>query len=345
MRYRSIAYRLPSRQVTNDEVLRRVRDDSQSHLGAAELERVLRMLRFAFRSLGTTVRYGRADGEKPWALCADAGRSALARAGLDPQEIDLLIYVGVGRGFLEPATANVFQDLLGLSQATCFDVMDACASWVRATHIARAFIEAGTYRNVMILNAEFNGNLESYDLRSLDEFDHRFPSFTIGEAATATILSPSDADDECVTKFQSFGDQRDRCIIPLPNWADYLATDAEGLEPHRFVSYGRDIMEFGLGKLVDHYRKEPDFHRYRPDIVFFHAASDGMAKDGMRQCEVDEALGYYSHQRFANTVSASVPLAMASAEEEGRLRDGMRVLLAVASAGISTALSRFTYLR
>lgn len=345
MRYRALAYQLPSREISNDEVLRRVRDDSKSYLSDSELNRLSRLLRFAFRSLGTTVRYGRTEGEKPYELCEAAGRDALRRAEMDPQEIDLLVYVGVGRGFIEPATANVFQDRLGLSNATCFDVMDACASWIRAIHIARAFIASGAYRNVMILNAEFNGNLESYDLRSLEEFDHRFPAFTIGEAATATIVSDSETDDECVTSFQSFGDQRDRCIIPLSNWADYLGTDGEDLEPNRFVSYGRDIMEFGLGKLVDQYRKNADFHDYDAEIVFFHAASDGMARDGMRQCGLEEGRGYYSHHRFANTVSATIPLAMAAAENDGRLREGMRVQLAVASAGISTALSRFIYLR
>lgn len=346
MRYRAIDYVLPSRVVTNGEVLERIREDSQSRLSAAELQRVLRLLRFAFRSMGTETRYRCAEGELPHELGTEAGRKALRSAGMDPDQIDLLIYVGVGRGFLEPATANVFQDTLGLRSATCFDVLDACASWLRAVHIARAFLETGSYRNIMILNAEFNANFESYELRSLEEFDSRFPTFTIGEAATATIVSASDADDDCVTEFHSFGDQRSKCIIPLANWADYLAGDGtEDLEPHRFISYGRDIMDFGLGKLVEQYRKEPAFHDFDPDIVFFHAASDGMARDGMRQCEIDEEKGYFSHHRFANTVSASIPLAMANALEDGHLREGMRVIAALASAGIATGLSRFVFLR
>ena len=74
----------------------------------------IRLLGFAFRSMGTRVRYGRAEGERAHELCVAAGRQALRSAGMDPGEIDLLIYVGVGRGFIEPATANAFQDLLGL---------------------------------------------------------------------------------------------------------------------------------------------------------------------------------------------------------------------------------------
>ncbi len=347
MKYRAIEYVLPSRKVSNEEVLQRVQRDSRSDLTEAELNRVLRLLKFAFRAMGTTVRYGRTDAERPYELCAEAGRRALLDAQMDPKEVDLLIYVGVGRGFVEPATANVFQDLLGLSNATCFDVMDACASWLRAIHIARSFIDSGAYRNIMVINAEFNGNFEDYRVRSVEEFDYRFPAFSIGEAATATIVSASQQHDDSVTEFRTFGDQRDKCLIPLPNWADYMGTDhnlGAELEPMRFVSFGRDIMEFGLNKLVEQYHKEPAFHDYDPDIVFFHAASDGMARDGMRQCGLDESIGYYSHHQFANTVSASIPLAMAAAAEQGRLEHGMRVIVAMASAGISTGLSRFTYL-
>jgi len=345
VKYRAIEYVLPSLRISNQEVLQRVRDESRSDLTADELRRVLRLLRFALRAMGTTVRYRCSDSERPYELCAEAGRRALANANMDPKEVDLLIYVGVGRGFIEPATANVFQDRLGLSNATCFDVMDACASWLRAIHIARSFIASGAYRNIMILNAEFNANFEDYRVRSVEEFDYRFPTFSIGEAATATIVSDSEQDDACVTEFRTFGDQRDKCLIPLPNWADYMGTDCQAeLEPMRFVSFGREIMEFGLNKLVEQYHKHPAFHDSAPDIVFFHAASDGMARDGMRQCGLDESLGYYSHHRFANTVSATIPLAMAAAAEQGRLEHGMRVMVAVASAGISTGLSRFIYL-
>lgn len=344
MRFRAIEYALPSRVVGNDEILERVDKASQLHLSPDELRRVERSLRMLFKSVGTQVRYCRADGERAFELCVDAGNRALNAAGMDPGEIDLLMYVGVGRGFIEPATANVFQDLLGLENATCFDVMDACASWLRAVHIARAFIETDTYRNIMILNAEFSAENANYELRSVEDLDFRFPTFTIGEASTATILSGSNGDDGYYADFKTFGSQRDRCLIPLPNWQEYLAADGSELRPYEFISYGQEIMEFGLAKLVEQYRDSPRFSDYDPDIVFFHSASDGMARDGMRQCGLDLDKGFYSHFRYANTVSATVPIAMSTAIAEGRLTTDSEVLLCVASAGISTALCRFRFL-
>ena len=111
----------------------------------------------------------------------------------------------------------------------------------------------------------------------------------------------------------------------------------------RFISYGRDIMEFGLEKLVEQMRADAELRAFDPEVVFFHAASDGMSRDGMRQSGYAEELGFYTHHRFANTVSASIPLAMWAAAKEGRLQNGTRVFVAAASAGISTVTSRFRY--
>lgn len=343
MRYRAIEYVLPSRVVTNKEVVEQVLNDSRRHLSATERDIVSQLLDRTFERVGTSVRYRRAEGEQASELGAEAARRALRSAGMEPTEIDLLIYVGVGRGFIEPATANVFQDILGLSNATGFDVLDACASWLRAIHIARAFIDTRRYRNALILNAEFNADFEHYELRSLADLEYRFPAFTIGEAAAATIVDRSDLDDGYRTDFRTFGDQRDKCLIPLPNYKGFLAKDEFRFEPYQFISYGRDLMRFGLTKLIEQYRQTPGLSDYDPDVVFFHAASDGMSRAGMRELGLDLDKGYYTHRRFANTVSTTVPMAMVEARRENRLVPGSKVLTFVASAGVSTAISRFRF--
>jgi len=343
LRYRAIEFVVPGRRLTNDDIVRLVAEQSSRFLSDREIAVAQRKMRWLFNAMGTEVRYCCADGEKASTLCVEAGRRALEAAAMSPDDIDLLLYVGVGRGFLEPATANVFQDLLALRNATCFDVMDACASWLRAVHIAQSFLATGAHREIMILNGEFNGSLGQFALRSPDEFDYRFPTYTIGEAATATIVSASPEPDDYRAEWRTWGDKRDLCLIPLPNWEDFLAAEHESLAPYSFYSWGRSLMEFGLDKLVEQATELPGFHEPRPDLVFFHAASDGMSKEGMRRMGIDVARGVYTHERFGNTVSASLPMAMVAAREEGRLQDGTDMFVAFASAGVSTALVRFTY--
>lgn len=348
MRFLSIEHQLPSRAVTNAEVLTNVRRASAAHLDPTELDMLEQMTESCFAACGTQVRYHRAGDENATDLAVKAGRRAIASSGLDPLDIDLVMYVGIGRGVLEPASATIYQDLLELRCATAFDVLDACASWVRALHLARIYLQTGTYRNIMIVNAEFVGReSHRYELTSLEEFAHWHPGVTIGEAATVTIVTDSDADDSFEIDFRTWGEGRDMCYVPLPNVAGYFGKEIKSelaAKPLQFVSFGLRLMEFGTTKLIEHYRSQPQFEKFEPDLVLGHSASDGMATYIAKELGIDERKMMLFHHLFANTVSASVPLGMSYAWQRGRLNDGNRLVLMVASAGVTTALTKFTFL-
>lgn len=347
MRFLSVTHELPGRVVTNDEVVAGVRAASAAHLSRDELNVLDHLLDRLFASTGTVVRHHRAEGERAVDLAVRAGRRAIERSGLEPEDIGLLLYVGIGRGILEPASGTVFQDLLGLRNATTFDVLDACASWMRALHLAKLYLDAGVHRNVMILNAEFEGReAHRLELRSLAEFEHWHPSVTIGEAATATVLTRDEHPDDFVADFRTWGHKRDLCFIPLPNVDEYLGVPIDaryGIAPLQFVSFGLRLMEFGAEALIEHYRSRPDFKDSDPQLVFGHAASDGMSRHVAAEIGMDLSLVRLHHKDFANCVSASVPLAMSHALADGTLTDGMRVLLMMASAGVTTGLASFTF--
>jgi 3-oxoacyl-[acyl-carrier-protein] synthase III len=347
MKFLAIEHELPTRRVTNDEVVANVRQASARHLSPSELDTLEQLMWDCFQSAGTQVRYHRADGESAVELGTAAGERALATAGVDPHDIDLLLYVGIGRGVVEPASANIYQDTLGLSQATAFDVLDACASWTRALQLARLFLDSGTYRNIMVLNAECVGReSHRYELSSVSEFAHWHPAITIGEAATATILSASSEPDDFETSFRTWGQKRDLCFVPLPNFDGYFGKTVDvdgGIKPLQFVSFGLRLMEFGSRKLIEHYRACPQFEEFKADIVFTHSASDGMSSYAAEACRIDPKKLRLSHQRYANTISASLPLGMSEAIKDGTLKEGDRVLLLTASAGVTTALTKFVF--
>lgn len=346
MRFLAIEHVLPSRTVTNDEVVAGVRRASAAHLSPADLDLVEKLLDNCFAACGTRVRYLRAAGETAFDLAARAGQRAIARAGLSPSDIDLLLYTGICRGVLEPASAAIYQDRLGLRRATAFDVFDACASWVRALDVAQALLARGGYRTVMILNAEFGGHeAHRYELASLEEFGHWHPSVTVGEAATATIVTASAEPDQYEADFRTWGEKWDLCFVPLPNAPGYFGdrVSAAAAVPMRFVSYGLRLIGFAAQKLVEHYRDRGQFAAFDPDVVFGHAASDGANRHVVEQCGIDPERFQFSHYRYANTVSASVPLAMSEAWRTGVLASGDRVLLLLASSGVTTALTKFVF--
>jgi 3-oxoacyl-[acyl-carrier-protein] synthase III len=346
MRFAAIEAVLPGRRLTNDEVIGDILERNAENLSASAQAMLAHAMQSLFSYAGTHVRYVRAEGETAADLTVRAGEAALRRAGLAATDIDLLIYVGVGRGFLEPATANVFQHRLGLCNATCFDVLDACASWLRAVHIARAFIRGGDYRRILILNGEFNfREYVDYRFKAVTDLRHNFAIFTIGEAATATIVEAATEDMDYYATFKTDGGLHDLCMIPLPNVAEYSSVDLpEASQPLRFFSHSRQLFEEGVNRLVRQFQADAKLNGWMPDIAFGHAASDAANDQIAIACGGSLALLYKMHGRYGNTVSASVPLAMASAVADGRLSHGSRVMIGVASAGLSTAWARFRFL-
>lgn len=108
-------------------------------------------VRSYLKAAGTETRYQLDTGEKAIDLVLQAGREALEDAQVAPEEVDLLIYTGIGRGWIEPAMANAVQAGLHLVNATSFDILDACASWLRALHVCQQHIRSGVYRSAMIV--------------------------------------------------------------------------------------------------------------------------------------------------------------------------------------------------
>jgi 3-oxoacyl-[acyl-carrier-protein] synthase III len=342
MKILSIGYALPSRKVGNEELIREIIEKNRGYLSALEISSFEEKIRRFFKMSGTETRFHRNNGERALDFAVKAGRDALTRAGVRPEDVDLLIYAGVGRGWVEPATANLFQSELGLRSATCFDVLDACASWIRSLSIARSFLAQKIHKLVMILNCEFNfREYANFDIRNAEELENSFSAFTIGEAATATLVTASENDDSEFT-FKTWGEKHGLCKIALPNAEDF-SPNGEHLKPMSFFTAPGELLSFTVRKLVSHFRESQTLAGKVHDIVIGHAVSVASTAKAVRLMGLDPTRVFETHNRFGNTVSASLPLALAVAESEGRLERGMRVLLVMGSAGVTTALASFEY--
>jgi 3-oxoacyl-[acyl-carrier-protein] synthase III len=342
--FRAIAHALPSERVTNDQLIEHVLDASARSFSGT-IETLRGTLAGLLQASGTQIRYQRGHSEKALDLGVQAAEAALRKAGLAAGELDLLLYVGVGRGFVEPATCNVFIDALGANSATGFDILDACASWMRALQVARSFISRGHYRNVMVLNAEFNvRDYARYEVESIEQLEYTFPAFTIGEAATATVLSGEMLDEtlDYYADFRTTAQAHDLCKIPLPNLYEYSNKERrDDFPPLKFYSFGERLFQFGFAQTVRHYRSLPRMREFAGDAFFFHSASQPVAERMEAACGLRG--GYHTHARFGNCVSASIPLGLSHAIEDGTLRNGQNVVLGCGSAGFASGWMRFKY--
>jgi 3-oxoacyl-[acyl-carrier-protein] synthase III len=260
---------------------------------------------------------------------------ALSRAGMAPDDIDLLIYCGVGRGFLEPANSYFFARARGMKTTNCFDVTDACMSWVRAMQIAHLLLREGAFRNVMIINGEFHLGLhDKWDIGTVESLSYMFPMFTIGEAATATIVLPSE--QQWQFDYASHPDLADLCTIPLPGYREFVSgTNRIGLNgDHTFVSFGRELFDMAeqlIGPLVQETISNPTTKRW----FFPHTPSKTHYEVLMPKYGVpSERLFLEVFPQFGNVVSASIPIGISMALEQGVLERGDDIAFVPVSAGM-----------
>jgi len=343
MRIRGIAASLPSHRLGNEELIEIVRQANASHLSPERLDDLVARINSLFRISGARYRHVRQDGEMASDFAVRAAREALDKAALRPKDIDLLIYVGVGRGWIEPGMSSFFTHALGMENATCFDILDACLSWLRALHVSHTFLKSGVYKHIMVLNAEFNRDYSSLVIKDPAELEYRFAQFTIGESATATVLSNDQCEVEPYFEFKTDGSLHALCKIPLPQISQY--TEAEicpSLDPLVFFAYSTDLLKTAQKMICSCYRGSPELQRRQFDISFGHCASKPIIDN------LDKALGGNGRtvnvfEEFGNTVSASIPTAMCWALDNGRLKRDMKMLLAMGSAGFSVGFCHMAY--
>lgn len=347
MRIAAIAAALPSRQVTNDDVLDLVRAHS-APVFEGDLEEAVRQIGFWLAYSGSNRRRWSDEHERPLDLLVRAAEEALAETGRPRESVDVVVYTGVGRGFLEPGGAYHAAAALGLARAQCFDVLDACMSWTRALQIVNGLFQAGACRTALVVNAEFNlrstGPVypEVFALRGVDALAWTFPAFTLGEAATATVLT-ADQDTPWVFEFSSRPDLADLCNVPMAGYADYCTPSDKvarnGIQ--RFTSYGFELHENGRDEALE-VLKRLDAPKEEAVAMFTHASSKRWWQDMADSVGLGDRI-YHVFQDTGNVVSASVPTAIATAVKEGRLGRGDRAIGWVGSAGMSFCSFSFVY--
>jgi 3-oxoacyl-[acyl-carrier-protein] synthase III len=342
----NVAASFPSRIVCNEEVVDLIRFHSPRFEG--DLKETTNAIKAYLDDSGLVTRHWQSAGERPIDHLTQAVARALAGTSVRPADIDLFIYVGVGRGFREPGTSYMVAKSLGILNAECFDVIDAGMSWTRAASLVDSLFKTDHYRNALVVNAEFNvtgGRSPSpigFTLQSAAQLGHALFSYTIGEAATATLLRPDKPDNFRIT-FRSRPDLAGLFTIPSKTFKQFTGSSEqqEVLGIDRFTVKRLDThREFALeiSRLIE----EAGSSIEDVDVVFTHTSSATEWHAAVAQHGLADRL-YHLYPRTGNIVSASIPAALARSQEEGRLSNGDRVLFLMGSAGMSFAAGSFQH--
>jgi 3-oxoacyl-[acyl-carrier-protein] synthase-3 len=266
---------------------------------------------------GTGVRPWAAPGERMSDLAARAGREALARAQFPAAELDLVLVATSTADEITPNAAPLVAGLIGAERAGALDVGAACTGWLGALAMACGQIESGRARAALVVGADF--------LSRFLDFSDRDTTVVFADGAGAALLCASDDAPSRIGPIVLRADHAFADLIQLSRGAhiQMRGPDVFRVAVERLTEVtGQALARSGLG--ID-----------EVDLFVYHQANSRIIRAvGTRlHLAPERVVDYVS--RFANSSTATLPIALSAAQAEGRLRAGDRVLLAAFGGGLT----------
>ncbi len=272
-----------------------------------------------------------ADEDSTSDLAVRAGRTALEDAGLTPNDIDLVIVCTATPDRLIPPTAMTVQSQLGAERAGSFDLQSACAGFIYGLSAAGGMIASGMHRRVLLVGAE--------TLTRFVDYTDRRTCILFGDAAAAVVLEGRDDGSGLLySRLYSDGRMADMICIPAGGSSRPPTVETLAGREHYIQVEGRKVFRFATGAFVELVREALEKCQMTPDdlaLVIPHQMNARIIEAAMKRVDVPREKCYMNIDRYGNTSSASIPLALDEARREGRVGPGDKVLLMGFGAGLT----------
>jgi 3-oxoacyl-[acyl-carrier-protein] synthase-3 len=306
---------LPARILTNTELAERVATSDASDAWITQ-------------RTGIRQRHIAADGELTSDLARNAAQAALAQAGIGVDELDLIVLATSTPDQTFPATAARVQAGLGMTRGAAFDVQAVCSGFVYGLAIADNFIKAGQARTALVIGAEVYSRILDWNDRST--------CVLFGDGAGAVVLRGAPAQgtiaDRGVLSTHVFSDGRYQDLLYVDGGPGSTGT-AGHVRMH-----GREVFRHAVLKLaeaVDAAIEHNGISGKDVDWLVPHQANRRIIDLMAERLHLPPHKVVLTVDRHANTSSASIPLALAEAAGDGRIRQGHLVLMEAMGGGFT----------
>lgn len=280
-------------------------------------------------------------GEASSDLGAKAAEVAIDRAGIAKEDIDLVICATVTPDFLcMPSTACMIASKLELPNVMAYDISAACTGFVYAVSVAKAFVESGMKKNVLIVGAE------TYS--SILDYTDRTTCFIFGDGAGAAIISATEDKDEAIIDVNCSSDGNYHDLIKTPGGGSLHPCSQEVLDAKMacIKMKGNETFKLAVKTLTSdvevmlekHGISNEDINHFIPHQANYRIIS-----------AVGKALGMNDDQtvvtvdKYGNTSAASIPMAMNYAYEQGKIKKGDKILFDAFGGGLTWGSALFPF--
>jgi 3-oxoacyl-[acyl-carrier-protein] synthase III len=257
-------------------------------------------------------------------LALPAARTALERAGVEPAEIDLIIVATVTPDMMFPTTASLLADLLPAPNAAAYDLLAGCTGFVYALAQGHAMVSAGLSKKALVVGGDV--------LSKILDWTDRSTLVLFGDGAGAVVLER--VDEGGFEGFELGADGGGGEHLWLPGSGSRTFEDADRLVKMN----GREVFKFATRVMVSSAQALLDeVGRTIEDVDVYvpHQANTRIIDYATKKLGIPEDRVIVNVDRYGNTSSGSIPLALGEAEADGRLRQGSLVLMTGMGAGLT----------
>jgi len=315
--FRSIGAYVPSKILTNAEL--EVMVDTSDE--------------WITKRTGIKERHIAAADEMTSDMGVKAAEKAIERAGIDKSQIDMLICATISPDyFCMPSTATIIATKLGLEKITAFDVSAACTGFVYALSIAKAFVESGMKKNILIVGAE--------RLSSITDYSDRGTCILFGDGAGAAIIGATENKSEAIIDIHTGSDGSFADLLMTPNGGSGSAHDELDREAagcfmrmkgnETFKVAVRTLTSDVIDILAQNKIASSDIKHFVP-----HQANYRIIKAVGDALELKDEQVVLTVEKYGNTSGASIPMAINDIYESGRLQEGDLMLLDAFGGGLT----------
>jgi 3-oxoacyl-[acyl-carrier-protein] synthase III len=282
---------------------------------------------------GIRERHMAEDHETIAYMGSDAGKRALAEAGLGVEDVDTIVVATASWDRLLPSQACDVQAALGAKNAAAFDVGAACSGFLFATAVGESMIAAGTAQTVLVIGAD--------RLTRIMDWQDRSTAILFGDAAGVGVLRPAeDARGILSTYLKSDGTLGN---LLYRQGGGSLEPPSERMLADRsyFIKMaGREVFKSAVRSMADacdHALTAAGLRGEDVDILIPHQANIRIIEATAKHAEIPMEKVYVNVDRYGNTSAASIPIALDEAVRSGRVQPGMTVLLVAFGGGFTWA--------
>ena len=278
------------------------------------------------------------DGNTTATMGVKAAKIAIERADIDNNDIDLILFATLSPDYYFPGSGVIVQQHLEIPTCPAMDIRNQCSGFIYALSTADQFIKTGMYKNILIIGSENHSGGLDMTTRG------RGVSVIFGDGAGAVVLSRSEDPDKRIlsTHLHSEGQFAEELALIGPSTNRWVPEILEANDPTDISYYpnmnGQLVFKNAVVRFSEVIMEGLQQNKMTPeqiDMLIPHQANLRISQFIQRKFGLNDDQVYNNIMRYGNTTAGSIPIAMAEAWEEGKIKSGDLVVLAAFGSGFT----------